>query len=63
MFAACISGGVFGDNTSPFSDTSVITAIAAETGVVEHVETQLPYALISASIAGVLFVIAGLLMV
>ena len=63
MFAACISGGVFGDNTSPFSDTSVITAIAAETGVVEHVETQLPYALISASIAGVLFVVAGLLMI
>ncbi len=63
MFAACISGGVFGDNTSPFSDTSVITAIAAKTGVVEHVETQLPYALISATLAGVLFVIAGLLMV
>jgi Na+/H+ antiporter NhaC len=63
MFAACVSGGVFGDNTSPFSDTSVITAIAAETGVVEHVEAQLPYALISASIAGVLFVVVGLLMV
>lgn len=62
MFAACISGGVFGDNTSPFSDTSVITAISAKTGVVEHVETQLPYALISASFAGVMFVLAGLLM-
>ncbi|MCC6397552.1 MAG: sodium:proton antiporter, partial [Bacteroidetes bacterium] len=55
-------GGVFGDNTSPFSDTSVITAISAKTGVVEHVEAQLPYALISASIAGVLFVVAGLMM-
>jgi tetracycline resistance efflux pump len=62
MFAACISGGVFGDNTSPFSDTSVITAISAKTGVVEHVETQLPYALISASFAGVMFVVAGLLL-
>ena len=62
MFAACISGGVFGDNTSPFSDTSVITAISAKTGVVEHVETQLPYALISATIAGVMFVVAGLFM-
>ena len=60
MFAACISGGVFGDNTSPFSDTSVITAISAKTGVVEHVETQLPYALISAGVAGVLFLVAGL---
>jgi len=61
MFAACVSGGVFGDNTSPFSDTSVVTAISAKTGVVEHVETQLPYALISASLAGVMFVVAGLL--
>jgi len=63
MFAACVSGGVFGDNTSPFSDTSVITAISAKTGVVEHVEAQLPYAIVSASIAGVMFVVAGLLMV
>jgi tetracycline resistance efflux pump len=63
MFAACISGGVFGDNTSPFSDTSVITAISAKTGVVEHVEAQLPYALVSATVAGVMFVIAGLLSV
>ena len=61
MFAACISGGVFGDNTSPFSDTSVITAISARINVVTHVRTQLPYALISASAAAVLFVIAGLL--
>ena len=61
MFAACISGGVFGDNTSPFSDTSVVTAIAAKTSVIEHVEAQLPYALVSASVAAVLFVVAGLL--
>jgi Na+/H+ antiporter NhaC len=63
MFAACVSGGVFGDNTSPFSDTSIITAIAAKTGVVEHVESQLPYALVSATVAGVLFAVAGWLMV
>lgn len=60
MFAACISGGVFGDNTSPFSDTSVITAISSRIPVVTHVKTQLPYTLISASVAAVLFVIAGL---
>ncbi len=62
MFAACISGGVFGDNTSPFSDTSVITGVSAKIDVVRHVETQLPYALISASVAIVLFVVAGLLL-
>jgi Na+/H+ antiporter NhaC len=38
MFAACISGGVFGDNTSPFSDTSVITAISSRIPVVTHVK-------------------------
>ncbi len=61
MFAACISGGVFGDNASPFSDTSVITSISARIDVVKHVETQLPYALISASFAVGLFMVAGLL--
>ncbi|MFO7617988.1 MAG: Na+/H+ antiporter NhaC family protein [Bacteroidales bacterium] len=61
MFAACISGGVFGDNTSPFSDTSVITAISSRISVVTHVRTQLPYALISASVAAILFVVAGIL--
>jgi Na+/H+ antiporter NhaC len=61
MFAACISGGVFGDNTSPFSDTSIITAISAKTGVVDHVASQLPYALVSATFAGAMFVVAGLI--
>jgi len=60
MFAACISGGVFGDNASPFSDTSVITGVSAKINVVRHVETQLPYALISATGAIILFVVAGL---
>ncbi len=61
MFAACISGGVFGDNASPFSDTSVITSISARVDVVRHIETQLPYAVISASVAVGLFTVAGLL--
>ena len=59
MFAACISGGVFGDNTSPFSDTSVITGVSAKIDVVRHVETQLPYALISAAVAVPLFILVG----
>lgn len=60
MFAACISGGVFGDNCSPLSDTSIITGMGAKIDVVDHVRTQLPYALISASAALILFLIAGL---
>lgn len=60
MFAACISGGVFGDNCSPISDTSIVTGMAARISVVDHTRTQIPYALISASVAIVLFLIVGL---
>ncbi len=63
IFAACISGGVFGDNCSPISDTSIVTGLAAKIDVVDHIKTQIPYALVSASIATVLFVIAGLIMI
>ena len=48
---AVISGGVFGDHCSPISDTTIISSLAAECDVVEHVNTQLPYALLSAGIA------------
>ncbi len=54
---AVISGGVFGDHCSPISDTTIISSLAADCDVVEHVKTQLPYALISGGIALVLFVI------
>ncbi|MBU1928062.1 sodium:proton antiporter [bacterium] len=54
---AVISGGVFGDHCSPISDTTIISSMAAECEVIEHVKTQLPYALISGLIALVLFVI------
>ena len=60
VFAACISGGVFGDNCSPVSDTSIVTGMAARVQVVDHIRTQLPYALVAASAALVLFVAAGL---
>jgi tetracycline resistance efflux pump len=61
MFGACISGGVFGDNCSPLSDTSIIASMVSETNVIDHVKTQIPYALISASIALVIFLIVGAL--
>ncbi len=53
---AVISGGVFGDHCSPISDTTIISSMAADCEVIEHVKTQLPYALISGVIAFVLFV-------
>lgn len=53
---AVISGGVFGDHCSPISDTTIISSMAADCEVVEHVKTQLPYALISGLIAFTLFI-------
>jgi len=54
---AVISGGVFGDHCSPISDTTIISSLATDCEVVEHVKTQLPYALISGIIAFVLFIV------
>lgn len=57
---AAISGGVFGDHSSPISDTTIISAMASDCDLVEHTNTQMPYALISWGIAFVLFVLFGL---
>jgi Na+/H+ antiporter NhaC len=51
LFGCCIAGGVFGDNTSPISDTSIVTSVAANVSVLDHVRTQLPYALIAAALS------------
>ncbi|HEU5138451.1 MAG TPA: Na+/H+ antiporter NhaC family protein [Bacillales bacterium] len=57
--AAVLSGGTFGDHSSPISDTTIMSSIGASCNHMGHVNTQLPYALTSASIAAVLFLIAG----
>ncbi len=57
VIGAVISGGIFGDHCSPISDTTIISSMASDCEVVEHVKTQLPYALISGVIAFVLFII------
>jgi Na+/H+ antiporter NhaC len=54
---AVISGGVFGDHCSPISDTTIISSLASDCDVVEHVQTQLPYALLSGGIALTLFIL------
>ena len=58
---AVFSGAVFGDHCSPFSDTTIVAAIAAGVEPMQHVRTQLPFALIAASVALLLgFLPAGL---
>ncbi len=57
--AASLSGGIFGDHSSPISDTTIIASMAAATDHIDHVRTQLPYALIGGAVAIVGFAIVG----
>ena len=57
--AAVFSGGIFGDHSSPISDTTVMSAIGSDCDHMMHVNTQLPYALTIAGISAVLFLIMG----
>ncbi|HKK19271.1 MAG TPA: Na+/H+ antiporter NhaC family protein [Opitutales bacterium] len=51
--AAVFSGAVFGDHCSPFSDTTIVASIASGVEPVDHVRTQLPFALLAALVAAV----------
>jgi Na+/H+ antiporter NhaC len=59
MLGAVLSGGVFGDYSSPLSDTSIISSMAAASDHIDHVNTQLPYALFLAGLSVAAFLIAG----
>lgn len=61
VLGAVISGGVFGDHCSPISDTTIIASMATGCDHVEHVKTQLPYALISGAVALGLFALYGMI--
>lgn len=61
FIAAAISGGIFGDHASPISDTTIIASLASGTEHIEHVRTQLPYALLAALGTVVLYAAWGLL--
>jgi len=63
VIGAVISGGIFGDHSSPISDTTIISSMAAECDHISHVRTQLPYALIGGALASVSFLVAGWLTV
>eukprot|EP00586_Coscinodiscus_wailesii_P000368 CAMPEP_0172487608 /NCGR_PEP_ID=MMETSP1066-20121228/16735_1 /TAXON_ID=671091 /ORGANISM="Coscinodiscus wailesii, Strain CCMP2513" /LENGTH=792 /DNA_ID=CAMNT_0013254313 /DNA_START=67 /DNA_END=2445 /DNA_ORIENTATION=+ len=47
VIAGVLSGAVAGDHTSPISDTTVLSSMATECGLLEHVKTQGPYALVA----------------
>jgi Na+/H+ antiporter NhaC len=60
ILAAILGGGVFGDHCSPISDTSAVSALASGCDLLEHVRTQLPYALFTGALTFVAYIVAGL---
>lgn len=61
--AAVMGGGCFGDHCSPISDTTILSSLAAGSDHIDHVRTQIPYALTAAVIGCIGYVIIGLTVV
>jgi len=61
VIAAALGGGVFGDHCSPISDTTILSSMASATDHVDHVKTQLPYALFAGALAALGYLVLGLL--
>lgn len=57
--SACLAGAVCGDHCSPISDTTIMSSAGAHCDHINHVETQLPYAITVAVISFVCYIIAG----
>ncbi|PIS28824.1 MAG: sodium:solute symporter [Candidatus Marinimicrobia bacterium CG08_land_8_20_14_0_20_45_22] len=57
--AAVLSGGVFGDHCSPISDTTLVASMSAACDHIDHVNTQLPYAVLNASLAFIVYIVLG----
>ena len=62
-FAAVAGGGVFGDHCSPLSDTTVLSSTGAAADHIDHVKTQLPYALVCGALALVAYLLVGFVFV
>jgi Na+/H+ antiporter NhaC len=59
---AALGGGIFGDHCSPISDTTIVASMASATDHIDHVRTQLPYAMICAGASILLFLVFGFLL-
>ena len=63
VIAATLGGGIFGDHCSPISDTSIISSMASASDHIDHVRTQLPYALVGGILSTLAYVLLGHLMI
>ena len=57
--SACMAGAVCGDHCSPISDTTIMASAGAQCKHVNHVSTQLPYAIVAAAVSFVTYIVAG----
>ena len=61
VVAATLGGGIFGDHCSPISDTSIISSMASASDHIDHVKTQLPYAMVGGIITTLMYLAIGFL--
>ena len=57
--SACMAGAVCGDHCSPISDTTIMASAGAQCEHVNHVSTQLPYAVVAAAVSFITYIVAG----
>jgi len=57
--SACMAGAVCGDHCSPISDTTIMASAGAQSDHINHVNTQLPYALTCAAVSFITYIVAG----
>ena len=60
-FGAIMGGAVFGDQCSPISDTTILSSLACGSDLMDHVNTQLPLAMIAAGLASLIYLILSLI--
>ena len=63
ILSAVLGGGIFGDHCSPVSDTTAVSSLAAGCDLLDHVKTQLPYALFCGGFTIIAYLITGLMLV
>jgi tetracycline resistance efflux pump len=59
VFGAVLAGSIFGDHSSPLSDTTILSSIGSGIHLMDHVTTQLPYALLCALASTIGYVVLG----
>jgi tetracycline resistance efflux pump len=62
LLGAVLAGAIFGDHASPISDTTVVASMAAATDHIDHVRTQLPFALLAGAVALLGYLVIGVLL-